>query len=217
MRIVQRLLAVVLLVLFAASGTALADHLDPKKRLTSADQKRAKAMLLRNADLPGYGRQPIYSYAHVTCRSLDDSDLTLTGEARTPQWVLGPTTVSGESQVYESESDANASWKRFTSPAGFRCLELELRREYKQQGVTLLSFRKIAFPRMSQRTAAYRVTLSGQVQGQTIRVEGDLIALAHSRAHVGLVFGSALVSPDRATEASLTRIVARRMATAMRG
>jgi hypothetical protein len=39
----------------------------------------------------------------------------------------------------------------------------------------------------------------------------------HSRAHASVVVGSALVAPTRAEELRLGRVVAKRMATAMRG
>ena len=55
MRTVQRLLAVALLLPLAGTGTALADHLDPEKRIRPSDQAKARTMLLRKSDLgPGW-------------------------------------------------------------------------------------------------------------------------------------------------------------------
>lgn len=43
----------------AITGGALADHQDPQKRITSADQARARAMLLQQSDFaPGFRGTP---------------------------------------------------------------------------------------------------------------------------------------------------------------
>jgi hypothetical protein len=218
MRIVQRLLAVVLLVLFAASGTALADHLDPKKRIRAADQAKARAMLLRKSDLgPGFIAQPTNTPdAHLTCKGLDESDLTVTGEAESPTWAQGAGFVASAVNLYATVTDANASWTRGARGAGTRCLRDELANEFATQGVALESLRKVAFPQVAQRTVAYRVTLSGNAQGVTVRVVIDLVVLMHSRAQAALYFGSAFAPPARAEEVALARITARRMATALK-
>jgi hypothetical protein len=69
---------------------------------------------------------------------------------------------------------------------------------------------------VAQRTLAYRVTLSGNAQGVTVRVVIDLVVLMHSRAQAALYFGSAFAPPARAEEVALARITARRMATALK-
>lgn len=218
MRTVQRILAVALLLLLVASGTALADHLDPKKRIRAADQAKARAMLLRKSDLgPGVSAQQRSTPdTHLTCKGLDESDLTLTGEAESPTWIQGAGFVASAANVYATATDANASWARGTRGAGTRCLRDELADEFATQGVALESLRKVAFPRVAERTVAYRVTLSGTVQGTTVRVVIDLVVLKHSRAQAALYFGSAFAPPAKADEVSLARVAARRMAAVMR-
>src|SRR5918994_2658674 len=141
MRIVQRLLAVVLLLLLAASGTALADHLDPKKRIRAADQAKARAMLLRKSDLgPGFIAQPTNTPdTHLTCKGLDESDLTVTGEAESPTWAQGVGFVASAANVYATVADANASWARGARGAGTRCLRAELADVFAPQGIALES------------------------------------------------------------------------------
>jgi len=218
MRIVQRLLAVALLLLLAGTGTALADHLDPKKRIRTVDQAKARAMLLRMSDLgPGVvAQQRSTPDAHLTCNGLDESDLVLTGEAESPTWIQGAGFVASAANVYATVTDANASWTRGTRGAGTRCLRDELADEFATQGVALESLRKVAFPRVAERTVAYRVTLSGTVQGTTVRVVIDLVVLKHSRAQAALYFGSAFAPPAKADEVALARVAARRMAAAMK-
>jgi len=75
--------------------------------------------------------------------------------------------------------------------------------------------RRVAFPRVSSRTVAYRLKLSAESQGVTIPFEFDLVVLMHSRAHVNLFFGSGLVAVPREDEVRLARLTASRMAKAM--
>ena len=200
------------------AGTALADHLDPEKRIRAADQARAKAMLLRQSDLPGFRRQPPSgSDPHLTCTGLDESDLTVTGDAEAPTWAVSVVYITSSSTVYATQADAATSWRRGTSGVGMRCLREELGREFARQGTRVVSLRRVSFPTLAQRSAAYRLTLEGTAQGQTINAYVDFVVLLHGRAQAGLVVGSALVQPDRPAEVRLARTIAGRMAKAMRG
>ena len=218
MRGVQRLLAVALLLLLAGSTVAFAHHLDPKKQIRPADQAKARAMLVRKSDLgPGVTPQPTNTPdTHLTCEGLDESDLTVTGEAESPTWAHGVGFVATVVNVYATVADANASWARGTRGAGTRCLRDQLADEFATQGVALESLRNVAFPRLAERTVAYRVTLSGTVQGTTVRVVIDLVILKHSRAQAALYFGSAFAPAAKADEVALARVTARRMAAAFK-
>lgn len=202
----------------ALAASALADHLEPAKRISAADQARAKAMLLRQSDLPGFQRQPASgSDPHLTCAGLDESDLTVTGDAEAPSWGLSVVLVTSSATVYATRANAATSWRRGTSPAGMRCLREEFGRQFARQGARVVSFRRLAFPALAQRSAAYRLTLEGTAQGQTISAFVDAVVLAQGRALGGLVMGSAIVPPDRSAEVRLARTIAGRMAKAMRG
>lgn len=209
-------LAVVLALVLA--GTALADHLDPQKRIRPADQARARAMLLRQSDVLGFQRQPSSGAdPHLTCTGLDESDLTVTGDAEAPTWSLSVVFVTSSSTVYATRSDAATSWRRGTSGAGTRCLQQELGGAFARQGLRVVSLRRMPFPALAQRSAAYRLTLEGMAQGQTVNAYVDFVVLLNGRAQAGLVVGSALVQPDRAVEVRLARTIATRMGKAMRG
>jgi hypothetical protein len=221
MRPLRRLLAVTaLLGILVAAEPVSANHQDPQKRLTRADNARARAMLVRRADLPpGFLAQPGGSQdPHVDCPpAVSESDLTLTGEADGVQFALGPVIVSSAAQVYRSTADAESSWRRATSAAGVRCATTLLRQEFAKQQIRLVSLRRVAFPRVSQRTAAYRARLSASTAQGTIELFVDLVALMHGRAHATVIVGTPLVPPQRADELRFARVVAGRMATAMRG
>ena len=105
------------------STAALAVRGEPQKQLTPADKARARSILLKKSDLgPGFKPTP-QSAAEVDfyCKALDEADLTLTGEAESPQFERGIVFVSSSAQVYGSRADASTSWRRGTTAAGERC------------------------------------------------------------------------------------------------
>ncbi len=206
-------------VLVAGSGEALATHGDPQKELTRADSARARSVLLRKADLgPAYrARSSGAGEPHLYCKALDESDLTVTGDAESPNFERGFAFISSAAQVYESTADANTSWRRGTSAAGERCVRDLLRREFAKDGIRVVSMKRLAFPRFAPRTDAYRLQLTTESQGVTVPVVMDLVFLMHSRAQVVLSFGSALAPVARGEELRLARLTAKRMAAAMRG
>jgi hypothetical protein len=217
LRPMRRPILLALVLALVASGAALAAKGDPQKRITRADQARAKAMLVRPADVPGAKVIPAGPDADFYCKALDESDLTLTGEATGRQLSVGVVLVGSSSRVYRSTADADASWRRGTSAAGVRCAATLLRREFAKQGARLVSLRKLAFPRVAARTAVFRATLTTTTAQGDIPVYLDLIALMHSRAHASVIVGSALVGPPKVEELRLARLVAKRMTAAMRG
>jgi hypothetical protein len=215
----RRLLVFAILLALLGSSVALASvGGDPEKRINPADQARARAMLVRKSDLgPGYRVLPSGSDVDSDCAALDESDLMLTGEAQTSTFASGLLSIASNAGVYRSVADANASWRRGTSAAGLRCLQDATRREYAKQRLQLRSFRKIAFPRVAERTVALRIVFEGQSQGLNIRLYLDVIAMKQSRAEAAVAFGSAIDPLERGEQVRLARLVAGRMAKAMRG
>jgi hypothetical protein len=208
----RRLLACLVVVALVSTGAALAGRGDPRKQLTRADQARAKAMLLRKSDLPaGFRAQTSSNESDLYCEALDESDLTLTGDA-VSEFVQPPTAVFSQAQVYESLADANASWRRGTSSAGLRCLTTVLRAELEKSGVTEVRFGRLAFPRLAQRSVAYRLT--GRVQGIPIFL--DVVVMQQSRAHAAVYMTSPFGPFARSQQLRLARLVEGRMATVMR-
>jgi hypothetical protein len=212
---VTRLVAAALLLALLVSGTAFAARGDPQRQIRPADQARAKAMLLRKADLPRDFKASASSPgADFYCKALDESDLTLTGDANSPDFGKPPFfSVSSAAQVYESVADANASWRRGTSAAGLRCVRRVFAQELAKQGGTLRSFKRIAFPKVARRSVAFRI----EARSQGVSVFFDFPVMQHTRAHVSLVLISALAPVPRAEQVRLARVLAGRTAKAMRG
>jgi hypothetical protein len=212
-----RSLALVALAALITASVALAGAGDPQRKINPADQARARAMLLRKTDLPGFKAERSQSGGDIafTCAALDESDLTITGLADSLDFSAGLVFASSEAQVYESVAVGSAAFARDTSAAGVRCLKSTLRKEFAKEGLMLRSFRKLAFPNVSQRTAAYRIALAGQSQGTTVTVFFDVVVMLRARAEVFLSVGSALTPPVKAVDLHLARVLAARMTTAM--
>jgi hypothetical protein len=88
-----------------------------------------------------------------------------------------------------------------------------LRGELRGTSVRLLSFKRIPFPKLAQRSVAFRVIA---VQ-QGVRIYLDLVALQYARAQVAIVYGAGLTAPPAAEERKLARVTAGRMTKAMGG
>jgi len=165
---------------------------------------RAKAMLLRKADVgPGF---------KASKPSDDEFDFEKENEAR----YLA---VSSGSEVYETKTQSAESWRRGTSVAGMKCMEAGFRKLAKafttELGVrtTLASFKRVSVPPLAPATASYRVVF----RMAEISMIMDSIVMRNGRAQAWtLVFATPSAYP-RAEQLRLSRIVAGRMAQAMRG
>jgi hypothetical protein len=214
-------LAAAVLLALVSSGSALAalsDHGDPQKKITRADQARAKAMLLRRVDLPPVFKatRGLPDSTHSTCKASDESDLTMTGNAESKEFNAQIVFAQSSSRVYETLADARESWRRNSSPAGERCARTLTTREYKKQGLTMRSLKRTPFPNVAPapgRTLAYRLTM----RGQGLDVYLDFVVLEHGRAQSFLAVGGVTAPWPRAETVRLARLLAGRMKTAMRG
>lgn len=209
---------VVALASLVFTASALADHLEPEKRIRAADQARAKAMLVRASDLPaGYAVERTSGLdPHVTCGVLDESDLVLTGEAMSPIRARDYRLVGSSAAVYRSAADSRSAWLRSTSRAARACTRRAFEDEFARQGESVrASVRPLALPAVGVDRYGQRVEIFG-ASASTPLVTLDLVLLRHGRAHAALLFAGVVVAPERALELRLSRVTARRMRAAMR-
>jgi hypothetical protein len=174
-------------------------------------------MLLKQADV-GLGFRSLPSSggtggADLDCDGLDESDLTVTGNAHSPYFTSDLQRILSAARIFISVRDANMSWRRSTGAGGFKCLKDIFRRDARTAGVRFVSFRKVPFPALAPRTAAYRA----QDQASGVRVYEDLILLTRGRVQAVLIFISAIDPLERSEALRLTRFVSNRMAKAIRG
>ena len=148
------------------------------------------------------------------CAALDESDLTVTGDATSPTFTATAEFVTSTAFVYESRADSNASWGRGTSKAGEQCLRTRASRRAagNAQSASCPS-RGISFPKRGQRSVAYRVVATQQ----GLRLYLDLVAMQVSRAQAAVIYVSALAPPPLGELRRLSALVEKRAVKAMRG
>jgi len=214
--------ALVAIVGLAVATAALAGRGDPRKAITAADQARAKSMVLRKTDLAaGFRASPPGKGSDAYCAAVDESDLTETGEAESPQFTRQSSSsvlfVSSGSSVYKTSSDALASWRRSTSSAGEACARRLVATELASSGLRLRTFGRVSFPKLAPLTVAYRVTADVPAGSKTLPAFVDVVAMQRGRGQAVLLVGSAPAAVARAETAALARVIATRMTKAMKG
>ena len=156
----------------------------------------------------------------MRCDALDESDLTVTGDAESPDFALSQpgvyVTVGSTAQVYRTPREASASWKRGTSTQTTTCFADVIRLSAPRgQKVEIVSAKRLAFPKVAPRTVAFRVvailTLPGNRQ---VRAYVDAVVLQHGRIQSGLVFTSLGRPVGASNELALASVLALRMARA---
>ena len=126
----------------------------------------------------------------VRCGALDESDLTITGEAQSPDFELSQpglyVTIGSTTNVYRSPGDAGKSWKRGTSSQTTTCLADIVRLSAPRgQRVSIVSAKRLTFPKVAPMTAAFRVVATLTIAGNRVRAYVDAIILQHGRDPVG--------------------------------
>jgi hypothetical protein len=186
-----------------------------KVQFNAADQAAARAATLRKDDLgagvwQGGAVKPDLS-APPSCPgyTVDLSRFVLTGAAET-RWLSAPFLVDSEAQVLQTAQMVRQEWRiQIQAQGAIACLRTQLAEGLAQQGATLVSLERIAFPRVVPYTAAFRVVASAQAT----RVMVEVVLLARSRTEVTLtVLGpAAQQSQIAAAAARYARILAGRI------
>lgn len=195
------------------AAPALADS-GPKKAYTAADQARAKAIVLRQADLPaGWKSEPASGGGgNLTCPGFQpkQSDLTKTGHAdssftRPGGLVFTASTVG----IFESVAQAQASWDRVVRPGLLGCLASFVANAKTKASV--VSQGTLAFPALSDRAAAFRVVAAIKAQSATFKAYVDVVLEGSGRADVAMIFVFVVAPPDPVLERRLAAAVAGRL------
>jgi hypothetical protein len=219
----MRTLLVTLAVL-ALAGSAVAADGQPRRALTKKDQARALSIVLKRSDLgEGFVAQKRTNDDSIPkgarCGPLDESDLTVTGDADSPDFHLQNgsafITVGSTAQVYRTLREANTSWNRGTSAQVATCLADIVRLSATAgRNVKVVSTSRRAFPDVTQKATAYRVVVSIAVGSQRVPVYVDVVILQRGRIQSGLLFSSIGAPVGQAEQVALARVVARRLASA---
>jgi hypothetical protein len=195
----------------AASALAFAGDGKEQIKLTAADQAAAQAVVLRRSDLGSTGWQggatkPNLS-SGISCPNFHPkvSDLVITGAAETS--FRRSTLVFGNLIVIlRTRRMVALDWRRsFLAPGAIACLRQTMSDALGSSG-KLVSFRKLAFPGVTSRTAVFRAVISVKAGGKAVRVLTDLVFVAKSRTEITLNV-AAPASAAKAVSAAERRIV----------
>jgi hypothetical protein len=186
---------------------------EPKKALTKAGQTTARSVVLKRADLgSGFTSVARAKDQHLPkaarCSPLDEGDLTVTGDAASPDFRLSQTGVF--------VTVGSTSWTRGSATQTATCLGDIVRLSAGPgEKITVVSAKKIPFPAVSQKAAAYRIVVSISLRGaQSVRAYVDAVILQHGRIQSGILFTSIGRPVGDADRLALASVVASRMAKA---
>ena len=201
------------------TGAALAATGDPLKRHTAADMAKARSIVFTRAELgagwtrattPQTSDSPRCSYFRI-----DESDLVETGYAESTFNHPSGATIGSEASVYRTVAQARTTWSRHVRPALARCLADEIRREAAKDGATvrIVGTRRLPFPTVSPRTAAYRIAarLTPTGAAAEIPLTYDLVFLERGRILALLGVVTAGPVPPVSLDLPLARRLDRRM------
>ena len=219
MRAVTRIALVVLAAAVVVTGAAFAATGDPVKRHTAADMAKARSIVFKLRELgPGWTRDtapqtddnPRCSYFEI-----DESDLVQTGYAEATFNHSSGATLGSEASVYKTVANAQATWGRHVRPALARCLADEMRHEAAKDGdtVRIVSTGKLALPKVSPRTAAFRILVRLTPKGRTtaIPLTFDLVFLERGRILTFLGVITAGATPPASLDLPFARLLDSRM------
>ena len=213
----------VVLVALALASPALAANGEPQKALTKKDQAAATSIVLKRGDLgagftatPRPKDEPLPKGAR--CDGLDEDDLTVTGDANSPDFRLATggvfVTVGSSAHVYRTLGDANTSWRRGTTKQTLTCLGDIVRLSAGPgQKISIVSSKQVAFPALAPKTSAYRVVVTiAEAGNQRVRAYVDAIVLQRGKIQSVLLFTSLGRPIAQAERTALAAVIAARMA-----
>ena len=176
----------------AFAGIAWADQ--EKIQLTPAGQAAARATLIKRADLgtvPGWTggmTKPDYS-SEMPCSNFEpkQSDLVLNGSAANNWSNPAGFQISTEAQVLRTPAMVALDWQRtVTDPRVLPCLRTGLAKQMPANA-RLVSFGRIAFPRLSTHTSAFRALVDVKTAQGTIKMLSDFVLVDHGRTEITLM------------------------------
>jgi hypothetical protein len=210
-----RLLVVVALALLVAAPAAARSPRLEKLAIQPADTKTAKGAVLRADDLGSGWAAKVENPRDDSapdCAFQDYSRFTITGQAQTRFTQQGASIVS-RVEVYKTKADASGDFGVDTQPRTAQCEGRVIRDTFAKQAagttVTLESAKKLAAPKVGERSVAFRIVLRLKQGSQSLRLYIDLIGFVRDRAAGSVV----IVAPGSPAQgaAALVRIMDARL------
>jgi hypothetical protein len=190
---VRRLVVVVVLAAAVAVPAALASNGEPQKRLTKADQARARAIVLRRSDFPAdWVAKPNTNTSQDDPRcstyNPDQSDLVETGDVDSPDFTRADGSfVSSSVGIFKTAAMAKKGYARVARPELASCFGELFKKGAAPAKVRLLQVGALPFRRLGDRSNAYRLTANVTLQGTTIPVGIDIVTFNRGRVDAAII------------------------------
>jgi hypothetical protein len=181
------------LVLATGATTSTGHNGRQQIRLNAADNAAARAIVLRQSDfgnMPGWSggvKKPDLSSTGPTCANFHpkNSDLVLTGVAESEFQNAG-VFVDSEAQVLRTAEMVKLDWQRSVlAPGLLSCLRSYLAKS-APANAKVHAIQRLAFPRVAQYTAAFRLAIDVKTAGTTLRMLLDFLLVGKGRTEVTL-------------------------------
>jgi hypothetical protein len=202
------------------AGVAAAAQGDPKKVILPAVQAKAKAINVRIGDLgtgPWKAKPSSQNQSTVPRCSYynpDQSDLTENGDAESPEFTLSSGSfVASTTGIFATAAQGRTGYARVVRPALPKCLgEVFRKGSGHPDKVTIVSATPIGFPKLADRTNAYRVTADLAVSAKvTVQVYLDVVTMNRGKADVAIFFAGIGQAFSSSFEKSVAGKIAARM------
>lgn len=191
----KRLFLVLLVGLVATAAAAGATSKDPKKVIIPAVQAKAKAINVKLSDLPAASWTPKPSNpasSSPTCSyyNPDQSDLTENGNADSPEFTLPNSSfVASSTSIFKSAAQGRIAYARVVQPKLPLCLAEIFQKGAGGAGkVKIVSVGPRAFPKLADRSNAYRIVADFKSGKTAIRAVLDIVVMNRGKADVVIFF-----------------------------
>jgi hypothetical protein len=213
----RRLLPLAVLAVLAAlvgAAVAAADSTDPKTRLTTADQARAAASLLRFSDLgpawSGAGERPTTLKIPVCPGDqANNSDLTLTGHAESYLTLKSAgLQIDTDVEVFASARQVDKLVKRMVTPLLSACLKYDLLKSLGSSGASVGKVTLVKLHQAGSHSSDYRVAVA--YGGHPVVSDYLFVSQGRTQFFVNVVAPSPLTSELLALEDRIAATLAGR-------
>ena len=212
-----RRLGLIFAVALCAASTALAANpKEPQHRFNDVDQAWAHRIIVQHDDL-GAGDWRVAQLdsqgdanAPAYCKDPNLSDLTLTGQAKNPDFVRSGSFEDSDGEVWATEHDAVAAFNRLKAYPFDRCFKAAMQQEFAQGSqitFTVLSSGPLKLAKLAPRQLTFGLKFRMGVGGRKIDGRIDVYAFSRGRAD-GSVTVASVGAPARPIPLSLERKLA---------
>jgi hypothetical protein len=163
-------------------------------RLNPSDMALANRAAVKRRDLvAGWRQRPAGGFTRETFNcprvDLDFSRFTITGRAKS-KFESGAASIESSVEVFASQADARADFRKGTSAGVMRCMGRLMRDALRRQRLDarIVSAGPARRVRLGEQGVSYRVVMAVPTQSGTVRVYLDLLGFQRGRTAVALTF-----------------------------